>query len=120
MLSVTDFKYQTNCYNSFSAHKRFEHAQSISIPWESFGKVKIKILLLITIVVAGLLSAQLVFASNLSTDGQTLSSVENQIQTQETESLNLRAKIAQVSSLQKLSQDAQKLGFETPEKVITP
>jgi cell division protein FtsL len=119
MLSVTDFKYKTNCYNSFNAHKRFEHVQNVSIPWESFGKVKIKILLLITMVVAGLLSAQLVFAANLSTDGQTLSSVENEIQKQETENLNLRAKIAQASSLQKLSGEAQQLGFQTPEKVIT-
>lgn len=120
MLSVTDFKYKTNCYNSYNAHKRFEHVQSIHMPWESLGKVKIKILLLLTIVLASLLSAQLVFATNLSTDGQTLTSVEKQIESQETENLNLRSKIAKVSSLANLSKKAQKLGFETPEKIITP
>lgn len=120
MLSVTDFKYKTNCYNNNNAHKRFEHVQSVNIPWESLGKVKIKILLLLTIILTGLLSAQLVFATNLSTDGQKLTSVEKQIDSQETESLNLRSKIAEVSSLTSLSQKAQKMGFATPEKIITP
>lgn len=120
MLSVTDFKYRTNCYNDYNAHKRYQHVQGINMPWESLGKVKIKILLLLTISLGGLLSAQLVFATNLSTDGQMLTSVEKQIESQETENLNLRSKIAEVSSLTNLSQKAQNLGFETPEKIITP
>jgi|SRR3989338_1462879 len=120
MLSVTDFKYKTNCYNNYNAHKRYQHVQSVNIPWESLGKVKIKILLLLAVVLAGLLSAQLVFATNLSTDGQTLTAVEQKIQEQETKNLNLRSKIAEVSSLTTLSAKAQKLGFETPQKIITP
>lgn len=147
MLSVTDFKYRlkpnnnnsyeslilarpvsysgltrnkTNRFSRFSTHQKYQHVQSVNIPWESLGKVKIKILLLLTIVLGGLLSAQLVFATNLSTDGQTLTSVEKQIESQETENLNLRSKIAEVSSLTNLSQKAQNLGFETPEKIITP
>jgi len=120
MLSVTDFKYKTNCYNNYNAHKRYQHVQNVNIPWESLGKVKIKILLLLTLALAGLLSAQLVFAANLSTDGQTLTSVEREIGNQETKNLDLRWKIAEVSSLTNLSQKAQKLGFVTPEKIITP
>ncbi len=120
MLSVTDFKYRSNCYNRFSAHKKFEHVQSISTPWESMGRVKIKMLLGLAVGIAVLLSAQLVFASNLSTDGQNLTIVEAEISLQETENLNLRSQIAKVSSLKKLSERAQTLGFQPPDKVITP
>lgn len=120
MLSVTDFKYRTNCYSSQSAHKKFERVQSVSIPWESMGRVKIKMLLCLAVGIAALLSAQLVFASNLSTDGQNLTTIENEISQQETTNLNLRAQIARVSSLKNLSEKAQNLGFQAPDKVITP
>ena len=119
MLPISDFKYQTKkgTSNSFAAAN---HGENFSFSPNSLGRVKIKFLIILAIVLGVLLSTQLVFATNLSTDGQALASIEKEIQKEETKSLQLRTKIAQTSALINLSQKAQQLGFSHPEKIITP
>ncbi len=67
-----------------------------------------------------LFTAQLVFASNLATDGQKLAQISVQISQMETENTNLKVQIAQQSSLTELSQKAQQMGFAQPSKIIAP
>lgn len=88
--------------------------------WQSVGKVKIKFLLVLAIVLFCLFGTQLAFASNLATDGHKLAAIENDIQNQETENLKLKTRIAQISSLSTLSEKANELGFSKPQKIITP
>lgn len=118
MLPISDFKYQTQkrAVNNILS----SHGENSFLSLNSFGRVKIKFLLILALVLVILLSTQLVFATNLSTDGQTLSSIEKEIQTEETKSLDLRTKISHASSLTNLSQKARQLGFSNPEKIITP
>lgn len=109
MLPIRDFKYNTK-----------KQENNASFNWHSFGKVRIKFLLLVGIFLFGLFSVQLVFASGLSTDGEKLVMIEREIQKEETMNLQLKTKIAKVSSLSYLSVEAQRLGFGKPSKVITP
>ena len=84
------------------------------------GKIKVKVLIIMVLVVFALIFGQLIFANSLATDGQKLSQIEDEIQELEAENTTLRAKIAQESSLTTLSKKAKELGFVPSSKVITP
>lgn len=84
------------------------------------GKVKVKLLIVFSCMLFGLITAQLVFANSLATDGQKLQAIHEQIEKLETENTKLKVEIAQNSSLSSLSQKAQESGFGKPSKVITP
>ena len=84
------------------------------------GKVKVKILVVAACSVFALLSAQLVFANKLAIDGQKLAQIEEGIQQLEAQNTTLKVEIAKEASLASISQKAQKMGFATPDKVITP
>jgi len=84
------------------------------------GKVKVKVLVIIGILVMASFFAQLVFANNLATDGQKLAQIQKEIKSFETENTTLKVNIAKESSLISLSQKAQELNFSKPSEVITP
>lgn len=86
----------------------------------TFGRIKVKLLVIFTIIVTVLFGAQLIFATNLATDGQKLSEIEKEIQRIETQNTNLKVKIAKASSLATLSKKAKDLGFTKPTQVIIP
>lgn len=101
-------------------YKNQNTAKSYTSNLIGIGKVRIKFLLILAIIVASLFSAQLVFAANLSTDGQKLSVIEDEINKQETENMRLNAQIAQISSLNYLSKKASELGFNKPSHLVNP
>ena len=72
----------------------------------------------ICFLVASLFVSQLVFANNLATDGQKLSSVDDQIKELEAQNTTLKMQIAQASSFVNLSKKAKDLGFSKPSKLI--
>lgn len=116
MLPVSDFKYVATKSN---INIQNNLANFGFIPeWRSIGKVKIKLMLILGAVLLSLLGTQLVFASNLSTDGEKLAIIEREIHKQETQNLKLRNQIAQASSLSNLFLKAQNWGFEKPSKII--
>lgn len=82
-----------------------------------YGKIRLKVLVAVAILVATLVFTQLVFANNLALDGQKLSKIDNQIKQLEAENTTLKVKIANVSSLTALAQKAQELRFVKPQKV---
>lgn len=84
------------------------------------GRVRVKVLVVAAVLAATLITAQLVFASNLATDGTKLSEITGEIAKLEAENTTLKAQIAQNTSLTSLSKKAQELGFEKPTKVIVP
>ena len=84
------------------------------------GRVKVKVLVVASILAATLITAQMVFANNLATDGNKLSNVSDQITRLERENISLKVEIAQESSLSSLNKKAQDFGFVKPQKVITP
>ncbi|MBI2598885.1 hypothetical protein HYW40_01585 [Candidatus Curtissbacteria bacterium] len=88
--------------------------------WQSIGKVKLKILVTFSLLLCALLITQLVFAANLSTDGQKLAIVESEITKAQSEKANLKAEIARQSSLLTLSAKAKELGFTSSPKIIAP
>lgn len=104
MLPVSDFNYKT------------EKKEKINF----FGKIKLKILVVFSVVLSLLFASQLVFASNLVTDGQKLHEIEVEIDKLETENLNLKVQIAQTSSFVSLYEKAQSLGFKQPTTIISP
>lgn len=104
MLPVPDFKRSRSNENSFNL----------------LGKVKVKILIVFSIVLFATVTAQLVFAASLATDGQKLSQIYEEMEKLEEENTRLKVEIAQNSSLVNLSQEAAKTGFQKPDKVITP
>ncbi len=81
------------------------------------GSVKLKMLMLLGFILAGLFFTQLVFANNLATDGEKLSQVQQNIKRLERENITLKAQIAQESSFANLSKKAVELGFKKPQKV---
>lgn len=85
-----------------------------------FGKVKLKILVVFAVSLSLLLISQLVFASNLTSDGQRMQEFAQELDKLETENQILKAEIAKVSSLSQLSQKAEKLGLSKPAKLLTP
>ncbi|MBI3341826.1 hypothetical protein HY024_01760 [Candidatus Curtissbacteria bacterium] len=117
MLPVSDFKYIATKSN-LNINKPLTSLGYLP-EWQSLGKVKIKLLLTLGAVLFCLFGTQLVFASNLSTGGEKLVSIEKEIQDQETENLKLKTQIAQSSSLSTLFNKAQSWGFEKPQKVIS-
>ena len=84
------------------------------------GKSKVKVLVIIGLLVSASFFAQLVFANNLATDGEKLAKIHEEIKKLEAENTTLKVEIAQESSLNTLSEKAQKLGFAKPSQVITP
>ncbi len=72
------------------------------------------------LLLTSLFVTQLVFAANLSTDGQKLAKIEEEIARRESENANLKTEIARQSSLASLSQKAKALGFTDAPKIITP
>ena len=84
------------------------------------GKIKVKILIAFSCMLFLLISAQLVAANNLATDGQKLQQIYEEIEKLEAEETRLEVEIAQNSSLAVLSQKAQESGFRRPAKIITP
>lgn len=85
-----------------------------------FGKVKLRILVVFAVSLSLLLISQLVFASNLTSDGQRMQEFAKELDQLETENQVLKAEIAKVSSLSQLSQRAEELGLRKPAKLLTP
>jgi hypothetical protein len=83
------------------------------------GKIKVRVLVVLSVVIFALIFAQLVFANNLATEGQKLAQVYTEIRELEAENTLLKVEIAKKSSLASLSKEAQSQGFRKPEKVIT-
>ena len=104
MLPVSDFNY------------KIEKKEKIDF----LGKVKLKILVLFAVILTTLFGAQIVFASNLTSDGEKLHLITSEIEKLESENILLKSKIAQLASLTNLSQKAQALGFDKPSKVFNP
>lgn len=84
------------------------------------GKIRLKVLVVFSLMSFGMIFAQLVFANNLATDGQKLSDVYVQIEKLEDENTKIKVEITKNSSLVNLSKEADQTGFKKPEKVITP
>lgn len=102
MLPISDYK-----------HKKTQQEQ-----FNFAGKITVKLLVVVSILVGSLFVSQLVFANNLATDGQKLSSVDEEIQKLEAENTTLKMQIATVSSFNNLSKKAQELGFGKPSKQL--
>lgn len=86
----------------------------------NLGKIKVRLLVTVTIASIGLILTQLVFAGTLATDGARLAQTEAEIERLEAENTTLQVKIAKEASLISLSQKAEDLGFTKPSKVIVP
>ncbi|MBI3282466.1 hypothetical protein HYZ70_00115 [Candidatus Curtissbacteria bacterium] len=84
------------------------------------GKAKVKILIVASCILLAMITAQLVFAANLATDGEKLSRIYEEMEKLEAENTKLRIEIAQDSSLTNLAKLAEESGFAKPSKVITP
>lgn len=84
------------------------------------GKIRIQVLVFFSALLTSLFFAQLVFANNLAADGEKLAKIENKTQELEEENTILKVEIAKKSSLTSLSKKAQKMGFDEPDKIITP
>lgn len=84
------------------------------------GKIKVKVVLAIAILVISLFFTQLVFANGLSTGGLKLAEIEDGIKKLEAENRILKNQIATESSLSTLSTKADDLGFKNPLKATTP
>lgn len=84
------------------------------------GKIKLKVLTVLSLLLGLLIASQLIFAANLATDGAKLVQIDHEIRNLEAENTNLQAQIAKISSLTSLSQKATELGFKQPTKIITP
>ena len=96
MLPVSDFKFNYRAKQDFNL----------------IGKIRVQVLIILAVVTALILFAQLVFAATLATHGQKVSQVEQEIQKLEAENTSLRVQISQESSLTKLSEKAKQLGFK--------
>lgn len=104
MLPVPDFNYKVEKKEKYNL----------------FGKIKLKVLVTLAVFLSILFTSQMVFASNLITGGRKLYSIKAEITKLEDENMNLKAQIAQVSSLTNLSQKAQALGFTKPSNIMSP
>ncbi len=82
------------------------------------GKIKVKLVLFFAISATFLIFAQLIFAGNLAVNGQKLADIEEQIKVLEAENTTLKVEIAKETSLVNLSQEAQKMGYQKPEKIV--
>lgn len=84
------------------------------------GKVKLQVVIFLSIIAGLLIFTQLIFAANLATDGKNLSQTEAEIKKYQSENAQLKIEIAKVSSLTNLAQKGENLGFKKPQKVIIP
>lgn len=84
------------------------------------GKIRLKVLVVSSLLITALLATQLVFANNLATDGQKQSEVEEEIQKLAAENTSLKIQIAKEASLSNLAKKAIELGFSKPFQIITP
>lgn len=84
------------------------------------GRIKVQVLILLSVLALALVVAQLIFAAGLATDGVKFAHVEEELARLEAQNSSLRVEIAKASSLSTLSEKARDLGFEKPQKVITP
>lgn len=84
------------------------------------GKIKVKLLVVATLMVFTLIFAQLVFANSLAVDGQKLSKIEEQIKSLEAENTTLKVEIAKESALSNLDDKAEQKGFKKPKEIIIP
>lgn len=84
------------------------------------GRIKVQVLILLSVLATVLVVAQLIFAAGLATDGAKLAAIEEELSRLEAQNAALRVEIAKVSSLATLSGKARELGFEKPQQVITP
>ncbi|OGD86888.1 hypothetical protein A2870_03285 [Candidatus Curtissbacteria bacterium RIFCSPHIGHO2_01_FULL_41_11] len=98
----------------------FKIGKKVESNFNLVGKIKVKLIVLFTFFAGTLIFTQLVFANNLATDGNKLSSINEEIAKFERENTTLKVQIAQESSLTVLSQKAKEAGFEKPTKVIVP
>ena len=94
MLPVSDFKIRKR--NSFNL----------------IGRVRVKFLIIATLLVSSVFFAQLVFANALATDGIKLVQIQEEINKLEEENINMRTEIYQDSSLNSLHKKANQYGFE--------
>lgn len=81
------------------------------------GSIKVRIIILFSMITTCMIFTQLVFANNLATDGQKLSDVQIEIKQLESENTTLKAEIAKHSALTELAEKAESLGFKKPEKL---
>jgi len=109
----SDFKYRVNRVQN-------TQQQNTQIETNLLGRVKVKVLVVFTLIFFSLVGAQLVFANNLATDGPKISDVYSQIDQLQAQNTQLEMQIAQNSSLATLQKEAQSQGFVQPTKVITP
>lgn len=84
------------------------------------GRIKVQVLVMLSVLALSLVAAQLIFAASLATDGAKLATVEEELARLEAENTTLKVEIARRASLTALSEKARELGFEKPQKVITP
>lgn len=122
MLPVSDFrKKRISAFSTKYIKTKSGFSPQLGLsPWSALGKVKIKVLVISALLLLALLGIQLVFAANLSVDGQRLARIEKEITSIESQNTNLKAEIAHFSSLVTLSQRAQELGFTADPKIISP
>lgn len=97
-----------------------DYAKQNKPSFNFMGRVKIQFLVISCVILISLFATQLVFAANLATDGQRLSSVQSEIAKIEAENTNIKVKIAETSSFNTLFVKAQNLGFNKPATIITP
>jgi len=84
------------------------------------GKVKLKVLIFLAIIITASFFSQMVLANNLATDGHLLSKYEAEIKTLESVNTSLKVQIARETSLATLNKKANKLGFSNTSQIITP
>ncbi len=119
-MSQIDFKVKQKYYKPVIMASSTASARNPLLDWGSIGKIRLRVLIAFGIFLSGLFLTQLVFAANLSTDGQKLAIAQEAIAKFESENADLKAQIAQESSLTTLSQKAKALGFSTSPKIINP
>ncbi len=81
------------------------------------GKIGLRILVGVSVLVASLVFAQLVSANNLALGGQKLSQIDDAIAKLAQENNNMSVEIAKAESLTSLSKKAQHMGYVIPSKV---
>ena len=81
------------------------------------GKIRLRVLAVVSLMVISLVFAQLVFANNLAVDGKKLSEIDDEIKNLEAQNTTLKVEIAKASSLTSLSKRANNLGFVKPQKI---
>lgn len=84
------------------------------------GRIKVQVLVMLSVLALALVAAQLIFAAGLATDGAKFAGIEEELARLEAQNSSLRVEIAKASSLSTLSEKAKELGFEKPQQVITP